>query len=183
MTLLDRAGCSKRVIIHCCTVKAVAVEIAKGINADTELVIAGALLHDIGRAKDHTVMHANVGADMAERLGLPKELVSIIRKHMGAGIDNTDAIEMGIPEGDYIPRTIEEKIVAHADNFVSDDRITSYMHTVDKLRIKGSYRGADRIEALHKELSDMYGKDLDEVIISFKEAPALVRLCVALGRE
>lgn len=170
-------------IVHCCTVKAVAVEIAKGLDADLELITAGALLHDIGRARDNTAMHANVGADMAETLGLPEELVSIIRKHMGAGIDDLDAAEMGLPKGDYIPRTLEEKIVAHADNFVSDDKITSHMHTVDKLRMKGSHRGAERIEALHRELSEMYGKDLDEVVISLKGALALTRLCVALGRE
>ena len=173
IALLERAGCTKRVIVHCRTVKAVAELFAKGFAADTELIIAGALLHDIGRAKDHTIMHANIGADTAERLGLPKELVSIIRKHIGAGLDDEDAEELGIPKRDYIPRTMEEKIVAHADNMVSDNRIVGHTHTVEKLKAKGSVRGADRVTALHKELSAIYGKDLDEVASSLGETPAL----------
>ena len=183
VTLLDRAGCTKRVIVHCCTVKTVAAEIAKGFDADTELIIAGALLHDIGRAKDHTIMHANTGADMAERLGLPKELTDIIRKHIGAGLDDRDALEMGIPKGDYIPRTIEEKIVAHADNMVSDNRVVKHTHTVEKLTAKGSARGAARVAALHAELSQMYGKDLDDVASALGESPALVLLCASLARK
>jgi len=183
VTLLDRAGCTKRVIVHCCTVKTVAAEIAKGFAADTELIIAGALLHDIGRAKDHTIMHASTGADMAERLGLPKELTEIIRKHIGAGLDDQDAVEMNIPKGDYIPRTIEEKIVAHADNMVSDNRVVRHTHTVEKLLAKGSRRGAERVAALHKELSELYGKDLDDVALSLGESPALALLCASLARK
>jgi len=168
--------------VHCCTVKTVAAEMAKGFDADLELIVAGALLHDIGRAKDHTIMHANAGADMAERLGLPEELVCIIRKHIGAGLDGTDVKEMGIPAGDYIPRTMEEKIVAHADNLVSDNRIVPHTHTAEKLRAKGSERGAERVEALHKELSGIYGRDIDDVMSSFVPS-ALVGLCASLARE
>jgi len=164
-------------------VKAVAVTIAEGMHADMELVIAGALLHDIGRSKDHTIMHANVGADMAERLGLPRELVSIIRKHIGAGVDILDARSMGLPRRDYMPRTLEEKIVAHADNLVSDNKVVAHSHSVEKLRTKGSNRGADRITALHQELSKLYGKDLDEVASSLGDAPALAGLCASLARE
>lgn len=181
--MLERAGCTKRVIVHSCTVKTVAVEIAKGFPADMELVVAGALLHDMGRAKDHTIMHANAGADMAKKLGMPDELVSIIRKHIGAGIDDQDALELGLPKGDYIPRTLEEKIVAHADNMVSDNRVVSYMHAVEKLRSKGSHRGAERVIALHKELSEMRGEDMDKEASSLGEFPALVSLCVSFARK
>ncbi|MDR0334845.1 MAG: HDIG domain-containing protein [Methanomassiliicoccaceae archaeon] len=183
IAFLERAGCSKRVIIHCCTVKAVAETFAKGFSADTELIIAGALLHDLGRSKDHTIMHANTGADMAARLGLPKELVDIIRKHIGAGLDDTDAEELGLPKRDYIPRTLEEKIVAHADNMVSDNRVVGHSHTADKLRAKGSQRGAERVAMLHRELSAAYGKDLDGVASSLGESPALSGLCAALVRK
>ena len=56
--LLWDAGCKKRVVVHCATVRAVAEVIAEGIpQADMDLVIAGALLHDIGRSKDHSIMH------------------------------------------------------------------------------------------------------------------------------
>jgi len=168
------AGCKKRVIIHCCTVRAVAEEILSGIpSANKELTIAGALLHDIGRAKDHTIMHAYIGSMMVEDYGLPKELVEIVRKHTGAGLDQEDVEEMGLPPGDYMPRTIEEKIVAHADNMVSDNRVVDHNHSVSKLINKGAFRGADRIELLHMELSDLYGKDLDVIPKKIGEFPKL----------
>ncbi|MDR0791341.1 MAG: HDIG domain-containing protein [Methanomassiliicoccaceae archaeon] len=181
--MLERAGCTKRVMIHSCTVKAVAAELMKGITADIELVTAGALLHDIGRSRDHSIMHAVYGAEMAEKLGLPNELVSIIRKHIGAGLDDTDVMAMGMPKGDYIPRTIEEKIVAHADNMVSDNRVVPHTHTVDKLRMKGSHRGAERVIALHRELSGIRGEDLDITVSSLGEFPSFSGPCAALGRK
>ena len=111
--LID-AGCKKRVIIHCCTVRAVADEMLTRIRgANKDLVVAGALLHDIGRAKDHSIMHAYYGSKMVEEYGLPSELVEIVRKHTGAGLDDEDVKELGLPPGDYIPATLEEKIVAH----------------------------------------------------------------------
>ncbi|MBQ5448401.1 MAG: HDIG domain-containing protein [Candidatus Methanomethylophilus sp.] len=61
--LLWEAGCKKRVVVHCATVRAVAEVIAAGIpQADMDVVIAGALLHDIGRSVDHSIMHAYLGA-------------------------------------------------------------------------------------------------------------------------
>jgi len=162
-------------------VKAVAVTISEGTNADMGLIIAGALLHDIGRAKDHTVMHAVVGAAIAEKIGLPEEVINIIRKHIGAGLDDKDASELGIPKGDYIPSTLEEKLVAHADNMVSDNRVVPHTHTVTKLRMKGSDRGADRVAALHKELSGMCGTDLDKKALMLGDSPLLNGLCASFG--
>lgn len=172
--LLWDAGCKKRVVIHCATVRAVAEEIAKAIpQADMDVVIAGAILHDIGRSKDHSIMHASIGAEIAERYGLSPVLVNIIRKHTGAGLDDEDVRELGLPPGDYMPKTLEEKIVAHADNMVSDNHVVSHRHSVDKLMSKGAERGALRVELLHQELSEIYGKDLDTIIDVVGEYPKL----------
>lgn len=174
IALLWDAGCKKRVVIHCATVRAVAEEIAKGVpEADMDLVVAGALLHDIGRSQDHSIMHASIGAGIVQNYGLPSCLSDIVRKHTGAGLDDTDVVELGLPPGDYMPRTIEEKIVAHADNLVSDNRVVTHEHSVEKLRAKGAERGADRIEALHRELSGIYGRDLDLLVAEIGEYPKL----------
>jgi len=175
--MLKDAGCSRRVILHCCTVRTVAEAIAENMDVSKELVIAGAMLHDIGRSRDHTIFHAMIGADIAAGLGLPKELTEIIRKHTGAGLDKEDAEEFGLPPGDYIPRTLEEKIVAHADNLVSDDHLVNHTFSSERLRRKGSTRGAERMEALHRELSDMFGKDLDILVGELGEYPELKGTC------
>ena len=180
LRILKDAGCKRRVIIHCCTVRTVAEEMIRKIDCNRDLVIAGALLHDLGRAKDHSILHAMIGAEMAEDLGLPKEIVEIIRRHTGAGLDQQDIDEMGLPQGDYIQRTIEQKIVAHADNMVSDNVVVSHMHSVDKLLAKGARRGAEKVENLHLELSKLYGEDLDVIVGILGEHPRLVGPC---GRE
>lgn len=174
IALLWDSGCKKRVVVHCATVRAVAEEIARGIpEADMDTVIAGALLHDIGRSRDHSIMHAYIGAAIVRDYGLPDVLSDIVRKHTGAGLDDIDVREMGLPPGDYMPRTIEEKIVAHADNLVSDNRVVTHDHSVEKLRSKGAERGAERIEALHRELSGIYGRDLDLLVAEIGEFPKL----------
>lgn len=172
LKILKDAGCSNRVMVHCRTVRAVADAISERIpEADRELVTAGALLHDLGRSKDHTIMHAVVGAEIAENLGLPQEIVEILRRHTGAGLDEEDVEMLGLPHWDYIPRTIEQKIVAAADNLVSDSLVVSHLQPAEKLRNKGAPRGADRIIALHRELSEMVGFDLDLIVKIIGEHP------------
>jgi len=88
LKLLFEAGCSPAVVEHCKAVAAVAVKIAracekKKLNVDIQLVEIGALLHDIGRSRTHSVNHAVVGMEIAESLGLPDKLVSIIGRHIG----------------------------------------------------------------------------------------------------
>ena len=160
--LFIEPGCKRTVIIHCCTVEAVAKEMSSRIaGVDRDLVLAGSLLHDIGRSVDHSILHAYIGSQIVKGHGLSPALVDIVRKHTGAGLDDEDVAEMGLPQADYMPRTLEEKIVAHADNLVSDNKVVTHLHSVEKLRNKGADRGADRIEALHRELSELYGEDLD----------------------
>ncbi|MCQ2086396.1 MAG: HDIG domain-containing protein [archaeon] len=175
--ILRNAGCEKRVIVHCCTVRTVAEQFMKKIKCDRDVVIAGSMLHDIGRAKDHSIFHAAIGADMAANLGLPSKIVDIIRKHTGAGLDFQDVMDMGLPPGDYMPSTIEEKIVAHSDNMVSDNSVVPHIYSVNKLVKKGIIRGAFRIQSLHSELSNIYGTDLDAIVNILGEHPVLVGPC------
>lgn len=175
--LLTEAGCKRRVIVHCCTVWTMAEAIARRIDCDIDLLRAGAFLHDIGRSVDHSIMHAVIGASIAADLGLPREVVEIIRKHVGAGLDEQDVIEMGLPKGNYIPDTIEQKIVCHADNMVSDNKFVPHTYSVDRLMHKGSVRGARRIADLHKELSELYGEDLDSLVLALGPYPNMKGAC------
>ena len=71
LALLKKSGCSDEVICHCIAVRDVAVRIARCAGADEKLVEAGALLHDIGRSRTHSIFHAVEGVKIAEQLGLP----------------------------------------------------------------------------------------------------------------
>ena len=60
-----------------------AAAVAHEIGADVEVARAGGLLHDLGKAVDREVegTHAAVGADIARRLGVPREVVHCIEAH------------------------------------------------------------------------------------------------------
>lgn len=145
--LLRKSGCSQGVIEHCRVVAAYAREIAqdirdcaikKGIDVgiDMDIVYAGGLLHDIGRSKTHGIDHAVVGRKIASEFGLNDKLVNIIERHIGAGIKKEEASALGLPAKDYLPVTIEEKIVAHADNLVSGSGVATLDELVLNLRKK-----------------------------------------------
>lgn len=163
LKILLLAGASEKVIEHCKTVSRLAVKIASYTNADLSLVEVGALLHDLGRTKTHGIAHGVEGAKLARSLGLDEKICLIIERHLGAGIPKEDAKRHGLPEKDFIPRSLEEKIVAHADNLISHNK-KQKLELVFKSYLKiGRKDIAERIAKLHKELSELCGKDIDEL--------------------
>ncbi len=161
--LLQENGCSDEVIKHCMAVRDVAVRIAKKADADLKLVEAGALLHDIGRSKTHGITHAVEGVRIARRIGLPLNILYIIERHLSAGIPKDEAVKLGLPEKDYIPETLEEKIVAHADNLIQDCKRQRIEEEIEQAKEKGLEQVAQRLIDLHKELSDICVMDLNEI--------------------
>ena len=154
--LLHKAGCPPDVIAHARAVAECAREIAERYNerhrnpADIELVIAGALLHDIGRARSNGIDHAVVGAGIAQEFGLDTRIVRIIKRHIGAGIPKDEAERLGLPREDYLPETTEEMIVAHADNLVDDTERISIDERIRRMRKRGFDSDAiDRMIRLH----------------------------------
>ena len=161
LALLQKVGCSDVVIAHCKAVREVAVRIAVRAHADVELVNAGALLHDIGRSRTHGILHGVEGAQIVEELGLPHKIVLIIERHIGAGISKGEAMVLGLPTRDFLPQTLEEKIVAHADNLIDNDRQQPIKQEVAKALKKNQKKHAERLLLLHRELSERCGIDLD----------------------
>ena len=110
-----------------------AIDVAGRLNGpvDMELVARGALLHDLGKAKSKGFDHGIAGAELGRTLGLPEALTTIMEKHVNAGLTPEEARELNLPEKDYAPTRIEEKIViyadklsdivSHPDGLVSDD--------------------------------------------------------------
>ena len=119
---LARAGCSPQVIAHCKAVQAVALEYATDPLVDKGLVAAGALLHDIGRGQTHALAHAAVGAAYCRACGVPEEIACIVERHIGAGLTADECALLRLIPRDCVPQTLEEKIVAHADNLVKGTR-------------------------------------------------------------
>lgn len=161
LQLLQQAGCSDEVIRHCKAVREIAVRIAVLAKANVPLVNAGALLHDIGRSKTHGILHGVEGARIAKQFDLPESIQLIIERHLGAGIPKDEAIVLGLPARDFLPLSLEEKIVAHADNLIDYDKKQLIEQEVAKALKKGQKKHAARLLQLHKELSTICGIDLN----------------------
>ncbi len=154
VNLLRKAGCSPRVIDHCVAVAEFAGELARRHDADYDLVTTAALLHDIGRAKTHGIDHAVVGAEIARNFGLDEKIAKIIERHVGAGIPADEARKLGLPKKDYVPKTLEEKIVAHADNLVMGTKKASIDGVIKNMQktLGKSHPAIQRMKKLHAEL-------------------------------
>lgn len=163
--ILRKNQCSTRVIDHCQAVAALALELAKQLETknrkvDLELVEIGALLHDLGRSKTHTVDHAIVGAKIAESLTLPQPVISIIKRHVGAGITAQEAQWLGWPKDVYVPATLEEKIVSYADKLIDGSRKVPIDLTIEQLRMDQKSDAAERVRKLHEEITSLLRYEL-----------------------
>ncbi len=92
---------------HSMEVAFLAANLAAELGADEGICRKAGLLHDIGKAVDHEVPghHAKIGADIARKFGLSKEIIHAIEAHHGS------------PE----PETLEAQLVQVA-NLISNAR-------------------------------------------------------------
>ena len=153
--LLKKENTPENVIEHSLAVCKKAMKIAANFdNADEDLIKKGALLHDIGRSKTHGITHAIEGVKIAERYGYDKDVLNIIERHIGAGITKNEAEKLGLPVKSYLPETLEEKIVAHADNLISGSKEVNIDFVIEKWkrRIEDSKDNIERLIQLDNEL-------------------------------
>jgi len=151
IALLRRAGCSEGVIAHCRAVRDLALTYASDPIVDRELVRVGALLHDIGRGATHDLRHAEVGGEICRSFGLEGAVVAIVERHIGAGLTADESSLLGLVPRDCMPRTLEEKIVAHADNLVKGTRVITLEERLERsIALPRSQR--ERIRRLGQEM-------------------------------
>jgi len=89
-----------------------------GFDVDLELLEVGGYLHDIGRSVTHGVGHAVESTRIIKGFGFSEPVIRLVERHVGAGITAEEAERLGLPKKDYIPKTLEEKILAYADKFL-----------------------------------------------------------------
>ena len=161
LRILREAGCSPEVIRHSLAVEQKALEIAKriienGHAVDLERVELGAILHDIGRSKTHGIEHGIRGAEILRKRGLD-EFVGFAEGHMGAGIPASEAKELGLPERDFIPEALEEKIVAYADKLVAGAGSIPFEEARGQLKAQlgADHPALKRLDALHAEIQKL----------------------------
>ncbi len=157
--MLKKENVPENVIDHCKAVCRKAMEIASNFdNADKDLIRKGALLHDIGRSRTHGIEHAIEGVEIARKYGYSQDVLNIIERHIGAGITAEEAEKLGLPKKSYIPQTLEEKIVAHADNLISGSEEVDIDFVIKKWkrRIEDSEDNIERLIELDNELIKVF---------------------------
>lgn len=106
------------------------------LQLDKSLVLRGALLHDVGIFATHApsihcngdlhyLMHGFVGAKLIREMGLEAE-ARICERHTGAGLSKETIASASLPieVKDYLPETLEEKLICYADKFYSKSNPT-----------------------------------------------------------
>lgn len=119
---------------HSTLVKERAVRICDArpqLAIDRRFVEEAAMLHDIGIFRCHApgihcfgtesyLLHGRIGAEILRGEGYPRH-ARVCERHTGAGLTVKDIIEqqLPLPHQDFLPETIEEKLICYADKFYS----------------------------------------------------------------
>lgn len=148
---------------HSIRVAQKAIEIANKIKkaeVNMDLVEIGALFHDVGRSKTHGFDHALIGGKILKERGFPKELVRICETHILGGLDKEDAEFVGLPPNNYVPSTLEEKIICLADKRLSGRRVVSLKERFDIWftkygKTKILQKAQKRVEQIQSEIESL----------------------------
>lgn len=165
---LLKENCSKEVVEHCRRVSEKADEIAEkiivgGHNVNVAVVRIGGMLHDIGRCKTNDVSHGVEGGKIVRSMG-EEELARIVERHVGGGIRAGEIV--GFPKKDFMPETLEEKIVCYADKLMEEMPDGSIKenedasHEIAKLERKfgKEHPAPQRLKAIQEEIKKLMGK-------------------------
>ena len=130
------------------------------IEVNLKLIEIGSILHDIGRAKTHGFKHAIIGGMILKQMGYPDSLARICETHILGGLDKEDARELGLPEKDYLPSTLEEKIICLADKHIAGTKEVSIEQRFEKWfskygETKILLKSKERIERIQKEINNL----------------------------
>ena len=93
------------------------------------------MLHDIGIFKcdaagiqcfgtEPYICHGRIGAELLRSEGFPLH-ARVCERHTGAGITKAQIIaqNLPLPQQDFLPETMEEKVICYADKFFSKTHI------------------------------------------------------------
>ncbi|MDD7200244.1 MAG: ribonuclease Y [Sphaerochaetaceae bacterium] len=172
--LYFRTSYGQSVLNHSKEVAILAGMIAKEVGADSQLAMRAGLLHDIGKGieSEGDQNHAELGADLAKRLGEDPKVVNAILAH----------------HNDVEPETVEAVIVQIADAISASrpgarrETIDNYIKRLESLeKIAKSFDGVDnafaiqagrelRIMVNNEKVNDEQAKDIARKIAERIEA-------------
>ena len=101
------------------------------LHLDAQFVDEAAMLHDLGIFRTDApgiqcfgsepyICHGRLGAEILRKEGYERH-ARVCERHTGAGITCKEIIAQGLPlpHQDFLPETMEEKVICYADKFFS----------------------------------------------------------------
>ena len=95
---------------------------------DFDLIVSGCLLHDVGafefmnmhKFQVDYLRHGVIGGEILRKEGLDREAL-IAERHIGSGLSKEYIMQnhLSLPQKDFLPLTLEQKIICYADKFHS----------------------------------------------------------------
>ncbi len=173
--LLEKYTCGNSRLLHILTehseaVRDLALEIAcnRNLDVDREFIAEAAMLHDIGIVKCDApsiscfgtlpyICHGTEGARILRLEGLPRHAL-VAERHTGAGISASEIVarNLPIPPRDYLPISLEEKLICYADKFYSKSRDLREHKPLEKIRAQMAEHGVGTA-ARFAELELLFG--------------------------
>ena len=107
------------------------------LKMDRQFIIEAAMLHDIGIFRCNApgiecfgtepyICHGLIGGKIMRAEGYPRH-ARVCERHTGAGLTKNEIISQNLPlpHQDFLPETLEEKLICYADKFYSKSHPTA----------------------------------------------------------
>ncbi|AEK18930.1 metal dependent phosphohydrolase [Methanococcus maripaludis X1] len=152
--------CEKNVVLHSIAVADYVYEFGikllnKKYDFDLDTAVLGAILHDIGRSKSHNIDHGIIGSEILLKNNFNEKYAKIAERHIGAGISIKEAEDLNLPKNNYIPKTLEEKVIANADNLVSGHIRVDIDFVIDKFKKRTNNEVSNKVYSLYLEINKL----------------------------
>lgn len=98
---------------------------------DAPFLVRAAMLHDLGifltdapgifcHGTQPYIIHGRLGAELMRKEG-DEAVARVCERHTGTGLSREDIVrqDLPLPHADFLPETLEEKVVCYADKFYS----------------------------------------------------------------
>ena len=177
LRLLAEYGREASWTVHCFAVAEAAVRvgdvIARNRPIDCSFLWSTALLHDIGRYITHDpLLHGVEGYKLLSMLKHEKEAY-VCASHILFGLNAAEALQLGLPARDFVPRTYEEKLVPLLDYLIEYDQPTTLDRRFSSLRerndgnsffLKGLDRAQESARLFMTQIEEEIGESLESIV-------------------
>ena len=162
---------------HCFAVADAAARVGAAhrgrLAIDLDFLWSAALLHDIGRYVTHDpIRHGVEVYDLLTRLGHERE-AHVCASHILFGLNACEAARFGLPKHDFVPGTVEERLVSLVDFLIEFDKPTTLDRRFLSLRKRNAGndfflsrldRARERAEVFMLWLNEEIGESIESII-------------------